>query len=834
MQYQTGNRKAHLLQVLILVFLSSLSVSILPAFAAAGDCTLENEYLTREIVSGGAGVHTTSFTNKLTGKKFEFQSDEFRIVLDNGARALTAKDFRVADFKSGDGSCEYKLAEEVSGITATLTFTLKKDEFWTGKQLDVEAGGHLVNEIEVERFNPGRAEVERFDTPHDGTPPWNWPGGRPVFIGRQLFAGLEYPAGWNEEENGIIKLHQYPGRRGSVRSKRAVIGVAADTVNRRVEDAFAEYLDRIRAHPPRRFILWNAYFNKYDMGGGASEWYSDASVKKKFLTAKKMFADTGTPLAAVLVDGGWADPKSLMEEDRRAPNRLKLVRSLARKYFNCPIGVHVITHGIRGTIDKQWLKSNFDMIDDKAYCFADPRAADLEIKNLRDLQQRLGLVAFKFDWGNFVCNQENHRGHLPGERYAREAITDNQIRMLEALHAANPDVFLYNTGWYSPWWLMYYDAVFAGEDDYNNGLAGPPSFYFNDIQETWRDAVIRRNIYEPRSQFPSGSLMNHSPISYNWVHDSYRGEPQPPDSFANSILMNYLRGNGLIEVYLNLANLTPAERTLWGQITKWATTNDGILLPGAKYLGGNPFGGEVYGYAHFDSRNVGIIGLRNPDIVAKSFLFTLDENIGFLDDGKTHAVRIAYPYEASLGDGFKYGDTVGTPEIERAGVVVLEIDASGGSARPQSARSAPEEKPFAEKVSLKQTDGAVKGEYKFKTVSERRTRLVVLARTKSYKDEKSVKFEASLNGAPAAARRTENFTGMDEAPKSWEPSDGWTLFEIVLPEGDSDVFFSLTTPGGTANAWLMSDGIMDDSLPTFGSGLPAAWEDSSKVEWKLF
>ncbi|MFA6449587.1 MAG: hypothetical protein WCX65_08970 [bacterium] len=818
------------------------------AAAPTRDCVLDNSFLRREIKSDRS-VHTTLFVNKLTGAKYKLDSDEFRLSLDNGAVALTSRDFTIGAAETNiPGRCVYTLSNKKYGVAVKLTYELPAGAFWTRKYIEVEAGARLVNEIDVERFKTGALKIERFDTLHESNPPWDWPGGRPIFIDRQLFAGLEYPAGYNESENGVVRLHHYPGRAGRILSKTAVIGagrilsktavigVAANRVNRRVEDAFADYLSRIRIHPPRRFILWNAYFHKLEGDGSMSEIFSDSDVKKKFTYGKKLFTDVGVKPDSVLIDGGWADPKSLMEEDHRAPGRVKYVHELAAKYFETPIGVHVITHGRRSTIDRPWMRENFDMIDKDSYCFADPRAADLEIKNLLDDQKRHNINAFKFDWGNFLCKQTNHRGHLPGDRYAREAITDNQIRMLTALHGADPNVYLYNTGWFSPWWLLYYDSVFSGENDYDVPLVGPPAFSINEMQETWRDEVIRRNIVDSRSQFPLNSLMNHSPVMFRWNHDYLKFDHGPLETFSDTFLINYLRGNGLIEMYMNVFNLTDQQRKIWGQITQWAKANDDIILADSKFIGGDPFQGKIYGYAHFNKYNNGIIGLRNPDFLARDFSFALDEKTGFLDDGKPYTVSVAYPYEEPLGAGFKYGDIVKVKKIARGGVVVLEVKAaalaSAGAGTPGSVSAA--EKPAASKLRLDKKSGSVSGEYEIAAPAGVKTQIVFLTRITSFKDQNKVKLAATLNGAPAAVIKVENRAGMETKIFMWEILSGWVLHTIELPAGKNTVRFDLAAPGGKFRAWLAVESPADNSLPVFPSGLPAAWKNAAKSEYELF
>ncbi len=797
--------------------------------------TLENKFMSREISTSGT-LHTVSITNKLTGKKFALKSDEFAILLGGASKPLTAKDFKIDSFKKIDTGCEYVLTNKKSGVTVTVKYTLAPDEFWTRKQITVDAGGKRVDVLDVERFSIAGAKIERFDTKHESRPPWDWPGGRPLFVSRQLFAGLEYPAGHNEADGTKIMLRHYPGRKGQVTSKTAVIGVASDKVNSRVEDAFAEYISRIRIHPPRRFVLWNAYFNKYDGLGGAAYAFSDAYVKKKIIAGRKTFNDVGVKLESTLIDGGWTDPQSLMEEDRRAPGRVGKVAEYSQKYLEAPIGVHVITHGRRNSIDKEWLKKNFDMIDDKAYCFADPRATDLQIKNLLDLQKKHHLVAFKFDWGAYVCGHADHRGHIAGENFGREAITDNQIRMLSALHDADPEVFLYNTGWYSPWWLMYYDAVFSGENDFNTTLTGTPQFDRNNIMTTWRDEVIVRNLVSPHPQFPLSSLMNHSPITFNWVHDPIKSDQGSLRSYANTFLMEYLRGTMLIEFYMNVFNMTEEQRQLWGAITKWARANDDILLANTKFIGGEPFRAEVYGFAHFDRDNDGLIGIRNPGIVAKPFKFKLDEKAGFISNGAKYEVRIAFPFEKVLGQSFKYGDTVSL-EIPRQSVVVLQTAKAGKL--PSAGSAAPDPgvgKPIYEKVNYSNKNGRVAAEYKIASKPSYKTSFVALVRIPSAKDQKSIKIEAKLNGTPVEAQRMENLSGnSNDQLAGWELGDGWVLFTIELPEGDSDLALEIAAPKGAKDfAWLMTNGPEAAGAAEFASGLPSMWKDSPLAEYILW
>ncbi len=786
---------------------------------------IENRHIARRISADGR-LETLSIENKLAGRTFRFeQPDEFRIVLDGGKLELMAKDFEGITVEQATPTrfVAY-LSDPDSGVKARVSYWIPDNAHWIAKKLDVEPGGHLVNIIEVERLPFGNEAVfERFDVRHESFIPWDWPAGRPVFIDRQIFAGLEYPAGCNEtSRNGVLRLYHHPGRiEKVVASKTAVIGVAPDQPGARVEDAFSLYLGRIRMRPPSRFILWDAYFHR-----GA---LSDEAVRKKIDDARLLFGQPGQKLDATLIDGGWSNPRSLMEEDPGAPGRIDLVRRLSRERLGAPIGLHVISHGVRHTIDKKWLAANFDMINGEAYCFADNRAADLQIKNLLDLLARYNIAAFKFDWGRFACGQRGHKGHIDGESYAREAITDNHIRMLTAIHEADPDVFLYNTGWYSPWWLMHYDAIYSGEDDYNTVLIGAPATTINNLQLSWRDQVIYRNIVEPRTQFPLNSAMNHSPITYKWTDDRHKSDQGPLSSYADVFLFNFLRGSAFIEMYMNLSNFDEQHRKIWAQVSAWALANDRILLADTRHIGGEPFKDEVYGYAHFAPNNDGIIGIRNPSLSAKPFVFTLDEAVGFHPGGGIRGLRVAYPYESSLGQSFRYGGRVEIPAVERASVMILECvppAAVGRTVRPQPA------KPAATVTAWEAQPGSLSAELSIQVPSGASYSLVTLARVDSYRNQGGIKEQFTVDGAPALARRSQNAKGFAK-PRGWEPRDGWVVNELPLEQGKRTVSLRIDGAQGTIEAWIAAEGPQDDALPAFRSGLPAAWKNAARVEWPL-
>jgi hypothetical protein len=350
---------------------------------------------------------------------------------------------------------------------------------------------------------------------------------------------------------------------------------------------------------------------------------------------------------------------------------------LARDRLGCRLGLHVITSGVKSMVDKDWLAAQgYDMIYHKsksqgAYCFADPRVLDEFQRNLVGFVRQYGIAAYKFDWGHFACPAANHRGHLPGEVYGFEAGATNFIRAQQAFRQANPEIFLFNTGWYSPWWLWTYDAVFASGADYNFGLAGPPASSTAALLCTWRDATIRGNIVRWSPFFPIDSLMTVDPINY-WWHEWDVHCESPLRPFTDYFLLAALRGTQMTEIYNNIAAWSGAHAEAAADVIRFMKAHDDVILASTRYFGGDPLHAEPYGYAHFDRRNRGLIAVRNPAVETRSLTIPLDESTGMWPDGKPCVLRVVYPYTMVLPGTVRYGATC---PVQLAGdeVRVIEV-----------------------------------------------------------------------------------------------------------------------------------------------------------------
>ncbi|NOZ22007.1 MAG: hypothetical protein GXP25_13075 [Planctomycetes bacterium] len=758
------------------------------AITSQGDSIrIGNEYLEREIDTGSR-LRTTRLFNKLTGATLAVTSQEFVIRLNDekpNAVTLTTEDFIIQDRKQsntdgGGKRITFALRAEKHGVSVDVTYEISRpDDFYIRKQLVIHPGPHLVNWVEVERFDvPANVTLaygqENFHYAAEG---------RPIYIGRNLFAGLEYPAGYNVRQGQTVHLRHYPGRTGDVTSRRAVIGVCADKPGNRITDAILRYVTRERSRRVKHVTGWYDYFNNN---------YSDADCEKHITEAASLFGPDKVKLDFVSIDGGWANPKSIMREHPDFPGRLGLIKKLAKEKLDAGLALHICTAGGRTTVDAEWVKAHYDVSELRGtperpkcfYCLADPRAhRDLK-ESLLYLIRKYDVEAFKFDWQSTNCDKAGHRGHLPGSKYGREAIIDSYLAILEALRKEKPDILLYNWAWPSPFWTLWYDAVFTHGigGEINTSRVGPPAFTMSSLMCTAKDEELKRRFYDPAPYFPTTDFMTSEPFRLGWGNWRSKYIHEDTQRFIDWIITSYMRGSQMTELVMSQFG---SEETQKAHITasKWRRANDALIMGKTRFFGGSPLNEEPYGYGHFDEKNKGLVLVRNPSVLPKEIAVSFDETIGMLPGGPV-VVNAIYPYLSCLSTKTTYGESLNI-RLHSFETVVLEV---GPGLTPRTdRRKAPAAKIQTTSLTIAEGKDAVRCSFEAEVPERHKADLIVLVRRAGVDATIQINGQATDVEAPHKELR--------DCGKPAQAAD-WSMFRTRLQPGQNRVTFELPQQGG--------------------------------------
>ena len=633
---------------------------------------------------------TCAVTNRLTGRRFTVEGNEFLLDLGKG-RTVDSSQFRLEAVQpdAAAGKLTFLLKHLGSGISAKLTYELEPRQVYIRKRLWLESGSTYVHAVDVDRllFADTPRPIVRPDclniapvapADHLERVPkpsiWDIGLGQPVFVADQVFLGLEHPAGHNGcDRDGTVFLRHFPGQAGSIECKPAVLGVAADRPHERVQDAFLQYIAGLRRRPVERWVEF--FFDAHNF---------DEQARHIVDTARDVFASRGIKLDSATING-WAEPhQGIMEPPRECPEFLPLLTDYTRKQLGCGLGLHVYTAGCRSPLLRDWIAARFDMAYVEpgpagcgAYCLADPRVESLLTANLGGYLREHGVAMHYYDWGMFACQAGNHRGHMPG--YGTEAIADAFLRHLRAMRAERPKMFLCDTGWFSPWWLQWYDAVFFAGGDWNANLAGPPAYATMDFLGSWRDHVMKQRL-ETRPYFPATGYINHGAISHDWMRWQNRA-PQPRQAFVDYVAMMFLVGPQIAEYILCLPELSEKNRDDLAAVHRWGIARDAWLLADTRPVGGDPMQGKAYGFAHVAVGNRGVIGLRNPTILPRNLKLVFDEKLGLWPSPGPLRVTTTYPYTRTEKQLVAYGESLEI-NLSPSELRVLEIGPPETLSRP--------------------------------------------------------------------------------------------------------------------------------------------------------
>jgi len=549
---------------------------------------LANRFLDAQWTLDAGRITAAVLTNRHTDQTLRLKTGHVpRIVLDDGRivdlAALTA--VRPAHIENNALLADLK--DDASGL----------DIRWSARLNDT--ANYLIQTLKLTASrNTKIKELVFVDAPVDGAKQLGRVDGSVVVCG-DVFLAVEHPLAKNTvDKNSHVRCALPRGNvLGAGRTWRytSVFGVVEPGQLRR---GFLAYLERRRAHPYRPFLHYNSWYH-LNIGRPDNHMTEAECLATIEHFGRELIKKRGAKMDAFVWDDGWDDFNSLWGFHKDFPHGFKKLKEAGARY-GAAQGVWMSPWGGYGGPKQKriaYAKSQGYETNRSGFSMAGPkyRAAfrDVCLKMMR----QNGVVFFKYDGMGSA-------GGIGAAELADDV--DALLNLTRELRKENPNVFISATTgtWASPFWTLYADSVWRQGGD--TGFHGPG----NGRQQwiTYRDMYCYRCIVQWGPLYPLNSLMLHGPCIGERTNPARMDRDEK--SVADEIWTFFGSGTNLQELYISPHLLTP---TMWDELAaaaKWSRTNTDVLVD-THWIGGDPGGGEIYGWASWQPRG-GIVVLRNP------------------------------------------------------------------------------------------------------------------------------------------------------------------------------------------------------------------------------
>lgn len=683
--------------------MSLLSALVAAEIADGKEYSLENAFISRSFIVENGRLRTTGLVNKLAKKELKpTASPEFRIRISKGTHVkgsdltLTAADFTVTKVE------KYPSDQPCDGLAFTMKtdrklcvvvrYELKSDEFFMRKSLEITPEAAVTLErVDVDAISLADAEQPYTVKTIYARGKWSPGLGQPLYTkDTGTFWGIEFPAADNVVNGQAMSCGYLWGREVAAGTTyatyKSVVGVSDDAAF--VQDAFFDYIDRIRIRPLRLQIQYNSWF---DFGKRVQKESFKKSVDK---VHQELVVERGCkPLANYVIDDGWQDTradwsKKVWPVNKKFDTDFAFSRKAAVD-ADSELGLWLSPGCMFGASDvvKPLGEKGFEALDDWMSLAGPKYMGALEDRMLELTRQ--GTSYFKLDglFGhlhlrNFELHGEkygipympqlgldgvsagdkklNHSRYDELKTYYLVAGTERLMETFRKMHAVNPDVYVVisNGAYLSPWWLMHADSVWM----INAGDAAQGAGRTDEL--VYRDGVYYEIWKTEKTQFPMCAVFNHEPKK------TETGEPK--DVFRKYLYMNLSRGTGFIELYLKTQKLHDADWDVLAEGLHWSYH----VFPTFKRVrmhGGNPRKRQTYGYTAW-TKERGYVSIHNPGKTERTYSVTLDRAFGLLkDSGPFNLTSPLADSLVGLEKTYAYGDLV-TLKLKPGEIRILNFD----------------------------------------------------------------------------------------------------------------------------------------------------------------
>ncbi len=653
---------------------------------AKKEYVIETGSVTRVIgVNEDGQLSTLAIRNNLTGKNMvpKYRA-EFKLRISEGThiegsdKILSSEDFEVVKVLPMDNSSlGFLLENKEHGLEVEVIYEGEKGDFYIRKYLNIRS----EKAVTIERLDVETIALEDMHQPYQiknitsqGVAQWKPGLGQPLYaLESAVFFGVEFPASSNYVEGGLGYCGYLYGKEltpgETYTTYKGVIGVGDDPAY--IQDAFYDYIDRVRARPLRLQIQYNSWFDFYS-GVDKEKFGSSLSKVYQELVEERDVA----PLSAYVIDDGWQDVSADWSDKAWKVNS-KFDADFSTSFKNVELagsklGLWMSPGCLFGAEPAaQKLKEQGFETMGKWMSMAGPNYMDLLEDRILELT-RQGVNYFKLDgiFGHLNTREFELNGDEYGIPYMPQlgtegllasdpllndskfdelktyylvAGTERLMELFKKQHEVDPNVYVVisNGAYLSPWWLMYIDAVWM----INAGDAADGSNRTEEL--VYRDGVYYDTWQMENTQFPLNSVFNHEPKKV--------GTGESREVFSQYLWMNLSRGTGFVELYIKTQELSQDDWDVLADGLKW-TKSVFPYFKRARMHGGDPKEAQVYGYTGWNE-NGGYISFHNPSGDQRTYSVILDRKLGLVK-GKDH-FQVSSPLANSpefVNKGLMFGE----------------------------------------------------------------------------------------------------------------------------------------------------------------------------------
>ena len=574
-----------------------------------------------------------SITNNLNKEVFEVNSSPFKIELYSGEK-INANEMTITrspkttrlipDPKSAI------LSENMAGVQIEVVFEDMKTGIQATWQGILRDGSNYIRQkltITGTKKTNTLTGITLIEMNVPGAKVMGEVSGSPV-VSNQMFFAYEHPLSQSEVKNdlvtckSILKIELNPVK---VFECSSVIGVFPENQLRR---GFLYYLERERAHPYRRYLHYNSWF---DLGLYNTSEETILDVIQGIGT--ELVSKRNVKFDGFVIDDGWDSHEKVWDFNEKFPDGFLIIGDAARSY-GAGIGVWMSPWGGYGKAKETRLENGKKMgfeTNLNGFSMAGKNYEHHFRKTASNMMKEFNVNYFKFDGMGETQGDTKSAGATKKLAEDVNAI----LNMVGELRRFNKDLFINATvgTWPSPFWTRYADSIWRQGGD--TGFFGDGNKREQWI--TYRDKLTYERIVQRGPLYPLNSIMFHG-----LVISSAGGMPIEEKTIRNEIRAGFGCGTDLQELYITQDLLTDKMWDDLAEAAKWSESNLDVMVD-THWIGGNPGELEVYGWASWNPRK-GIMVIRNPKSIEQEFSFDI-RKLFELPVNSAENYRLISPYK---------------------------------------------------------------------------------------------------------------------------------------------------------------------------------------------